>query len=206
MPDISLFLVAAVLLTVAPGPDNIQVLMRGMVQGRAAALTAACGFVSGILVHTGLAVGGVALVIRSSPLLFGLLKFVGAGYLLYLGWRTLHHRDLLLPKGVEGPVDLPAVFRQCVLGNVLNPKVSLFFLSFLPQFVDAKAGHVEMQMLILGLVFMAQALVIFGAIGWFAASVGNWLRSSERFGRYLNTAAGLTFVGIGLKLAMAESR
>lgn len=206
MPDIPLFLAAAILLTLAPGPDNLQVLMRGMVQGRAAAITAACGFVSGIWVHTGLAVGGVALVIRSSPLLFGLLKFAGAGYLLYLGWRTLRHRDFLLPAGMKSEANLPAVFRQCVLGNVLNPKVSLFFLSFLPQFVDAKSGHVEMQMLVLSLIFMAQALVIFCGIGWFAAGLGGWLRKSERFGRYLNTAAGLTFVGIGIKLALSEGR
>jgi threonine/homoserine/homoserine lactone efflux protein len=139
-------------------------------------------------------------------LLFGLLKFAGAAYLLYLGWRTLRHRDFLLPPGVAAQADLVAVFRQCLLGNLLNPKVGLFFLSFLPQFVDMGAGHVEMQMLILGLIFMAQALVIFCAIGWFAASLGSCLRNSKRFGRYLNTAAGLTFVGIGLKLAMAESR
>ncbi|RTL55497.1 MAG: LysE family translocator [Rhodocyclaceae bacterium] len=204
MPDIPLFLLAAVLLTLAPGPDNIQVLMRGMAQGRAAAFVATCGFVSGVVVHTALAVFGVALVIRSSPILFALLKFAGAGYLLYLGYRTLRHPDFLMPANSEGKANLGAVFRQCFMGNVLNPKVSLFFLSFLPQFLNMPAGHVETQMLILGAVFMAQAFVIFATIGWFAASLGAWLRQSKRFGRWLNTAAGLTFVGIGIKLAMAE--
>lgn len=205
MPDIPLFLLAAALLTLAPGPDNIQVLMRGMTQGRAAALVATSGFVSGVIVHTSLAVCGVALLIRSSPLLFALLKYAGAAYLLYLGYRTLRQPDFLLPAGSDSKADLGAVFRQCFMGNVLNPKVSLFFLSFLPQFLDMQAGQMEMQMLILGAVFMAQAFVIFGTIGWFAASLGAWLRKSERFGRWLNTAAGMTFVGIGVKLALAES-
>ena len=204
MPDLSLFLLAAVLLTLAPGPDNVQVLLRGMTQGRSAALTAAGGFASGVLVHTALAVLGVALVIRSSPLLFALLKYAGAGYLLYLGYRTLQHRHFLLPQGATGEADLAAVFRQCFVGNVLNPKVTLFFLSFLPQFV-AKEGNVTVQMLVLGLVFMVQAFVLFAAIGWFAAGLGRRLRERQGFADGLNILAGLTFIGIGLKLALMEA-
>jgi len=204
MPDIPIFLLSAILLTLAPGPDNLQVLIRGMTQGRIAALVATAGFVSGIVVHTGLAVFGVALIIRSTPVLFALLKYAGAAYLLYLGYKTLRHPGFLMPADNGSKTVLGAIFRQCFLGNVLNPKVSLFFLSFLPQFLNVQAGQLEIQMLILGAIFMAQAFVIFGVLGWFSASLGVWLRKSERFGRWLNTAAGLMFVSIGLKLAMLD--
>lgn len=203
MPDLPLFLLASALLTLAPGPDNLQVLLRGMSQGRQAALVASGGFVAGITVHTALAVTGVSLVIRSSPALFALLQYAGAAYLLSLGYRSLRRPDFLLPRDAGGSPDLGAVFRQCFIGNVLNPKVGLFFLAFLPQFLKTEAGGVEMQMLLLGGVFMVQAFLIFAAIGWFAAGLGDWLRRDGRRGRWLNILAGLTFVGIGIKLALA---
>lgn len=204
MTDFLLFLSAAILLTLSPGPDNLQVLTRGMVQGRKAAIVAAAGFASGVVVHTGLAVAGVALLIRSSPVLFGALKLAGAAYLVWLGYKTLKHRDLKLPEAADGAIDLGAVFRQSVLANVLNPKVTLFFLSFLPQFVDAAKGGVEWQMLVLGVTFMIQAFVIFSAIGWFAAALGSRLRGDPRWGQRLNTVAGCVFVGIGLRLAIPD--
>ncbi|GAB2181016.1 LysE family translocator [Denitratisoma sp. agr-D3] len=203
MPDLPAFLLAAALLTLAPGPDNLQVLMRGMVQGRRAGLAAAIGFAAGVTVHTALAASGVSLLIRATPTLFGLLQAAGAAYLLYLGYRTLRHPGFLMPNSSSDDVGLGTVFRQCFIGNVLNPKVGLFFLSFLPQFVDVRAGGEGRQMLVLGLLFMAQTVLIFGTIGWCAADLGRWLRRHERHGRRLNTLAGLTFVGIGIKLALA---
>jgi threonine/homoserine/homoserine lactone efflux protein len=95
------------------------------------------------------------------------------------------------------------VFRQSFVANVLNPKVTLFFLSFLPQFVRMDAGSVAWQMTFLGLVFMLQAFVIFAAMGWFAAGLGQRLRDNQKFGDGLNTLAGLVFIGIGLKLALS---
>ena len=203
MNDYWLFLGAAVLLTLSPGPDNLQVLTRGITQGRRVAVVAAAGFASGVLVHTGLAVAGVALLIRSSPLLFGALKLFGAAYLLWLGYKTLQQRDLVLPTAVAGSADLRRVYRQSFLANVLNPKVTLFFLSFLPQFVDPAKGAVAGQMLVLGLIFMLQAFVIFAAIGLSAAHLGGGLRAHPRWGRRLNTAAGCVFLAVGLKLAIA---
>ena len=212
MPDIPAFLLAAVLLTVAPGPDNAQVVLRGITQGRVAALTAASGFASGIVIHTTLAACGVALLIRSSPLLFATMQYAGAGYLFFLGYRTLRHRRFLLPTKVHDGADrwttcptgaACAVFRQSFVANVLNPKVTLFFLSFLPQFVRMDAGSVAWQMTLLGLAFMLQAFVIFAAMGWFAADLGQRLRDNQKLGDGLNILAGLVFIGIGLKLALS---
>ena len=190
------------LLTLSPGPDNLQVLTRGISQGRRVAVVAAAGFASGVAVHTSLAVAGIALLIRSSPLLFGGLKLAGAVYLVWLGYKTLRQTDLLLPAQASGAADLARVYRQSLLANVLNPKVTLFFLSFLPQFVDPARGRVEPQMLLLGVSFMLQAFVIFSAIGLAAAGLGRSLREHPHWGRRLNRLAGWVFIAIGLRLAI----
>lgn len=205
MYNLYLFMLASVLLTIAPGPDNIYVLTRGIAQGRGAALAAALGFTSGLVGHTMLAVFGLAAVIRSSELLFSLIKFAGAAYLLYLGYRTLRQREPLLSGEPAGnAVALRRIYGQSVVANLLNPKVSLFFLSFLPQFVNRDAGHPELQMLVLGGVFMVETLVIFGMIALCSGTLGNWLRTRPAVSRRLNTAAGVTFIGIGVRLAVSE--
>ena len=202
MPDIPLFLLASAILTLAPGPDNLQVLARGMAQGRAAALAATCGFASGVAFHTALAISGVALLIRSSPGVFGTLRYAGAAYLAWLGLHALLVPARGFTRGPAAAEPLAAIYRRSVLGNVLNPKVSLFFLAFLPQFLKPEAGGMEMQMALLGLLFMVQTLVIFGAIGGFAAALGHWLRRHAAAGPWLDRAAGAVFVAVALRLAM----
>lgn len=205
MTDIYLFLVASVLLTLAPGPDNIYILTRGIAQGRNAALAAACGFTTGLVGHTLLVSFGLAAIIRSSAILFGVIKFAGAGYLLYLGYRTLRNREPLAADNRDNQfLGLRRVYGQSVLANLLNPKVSLFFLSFLPQFIHPKLGHPELQALVLGGLFMAETLIIFCLIALCSGSLGNWLRSRPAFCRHLNSAAGATFIGIGISLAFSE--
>jgi threonine/homoserine/homoserine lactone efflux protein len=204
MPDLRLFLLTSALLTIAPGPDNLYVLTRGIAQGRIAALAAALGFTSGLIGHTLLAVFGLAAVIRSSELLFSLIKLAGAAYLIYLGFKTLKHRASLLPGAPSDTITLRRVYWQSVVANLLNPKVSLFFLSFLPQFINPGSGHAELQMAFLGGTFMVQTLVIFGLIALFSGTLGNWLRTRPSFGRYLNGVAGATFIGLGLRLATTK--
>ena len=153
----------------------------------------------------GLAVFGLAAVIRSSALLFSLIKFAGAAYLLYLGYKTLRSREPLISGApAQDSPALRRIYRQSVVANLLNPKVSLFFLSFLPQFVNTGAGHAELQMLVLGGVFMLETLVIFGLIALCSGTLGNWLRTRPAVSRHLNTAAGVTFIGIGLRLAVSR--
>jgi threonine/homoserine/homoserine lactone efflux protein len=208
MPDLPLFIAAAVLLTIAPGPDNIMVLSRGIAQGRMAGLVAALGFTTGLIGHTALAVFGIAAVIRSSPLLFDAIRYAGAAYLCYLGYLTLKHRDTLLAAAPTAAVALTKIYRQSVIANLLNPKVTLFFLSFLPQFVNPVDANIELQMLLLGGIFMFCTLLIFGAIALASGWLGNWLRTraavGNPVGRRLHTLAGITFIGLGLRLAMAQ--
>jgi len=204
MPDIALFLVASALLTIAPGPDIVYVLTRGVSQGRKAGVVAALGFATGCLFHTALAALGVAALIRSSDLTFNAVRWAGAAYLVWIGIQALRHRASFSLAGGGDAGALLAIYRQSVIGNALNPKVTLFFLSFLPQFVDVRAGGVEWQMALLGLVFMAQTVVIFGAVALFSGWIGERLRAHPAVGQRLGLFAGLTFIALGIRVAMPD--
>ena len=205
MPDIGLFLIASALLTIAPGPDIVYVLTRGIAQGRRAGLAAAFGFATGVIFHTALAALGIAALIRSSEFAFALVRYAGAAYLLYLGIRTLMSNSAVQLGRDQSTLALWTVYKQSVIGNVLNPKVTLFFLSFLPQFVQVNAGHVELQMVMLGALFMFQTVLIFGAIALFSGAIGDRLRTNPVIANRLNTFAGVIFIALGVRVAWPES-
>lgn len=204
MPDIALFLAASALLAIAPGPDIVTVLTRGISQGRLAGFAAALGFAAGCLFHTALAALGVAALIRSSPVAFDLVRYAGAAYLLWIGIQAIRHREAFAMQAAGGGAALTTIFRQSVIGNALNPKVTLFFLSFLPQFVNEKAGSVGVQMAILGVAFMAVTVVVFGAVALFSGWIGERLRASPAIASRLNLFAGLAFIGLGIRVALPE--
>lgn len=204
MPDIALFVAASTLLALAPGPDIIYVLTRGIAQGRKAGIAAALGFASGCIFHTALAALGVAALIRSSPLAFDIVRYAGAAYLAWIGIQALRHRSAFSIEGASEARTLTTIYKQSVIGNMLNPKVTLFFLAFLPQFVDSAAGHVALQMAILGIVFMLVTIVVFGAVALFAALIGDWVRRKPAIGERLNVFAGLTFIALGIRVALPD--
>ena len=204
MPDIALFLIASALLTVAPGPDILYVLTRGIAQGPRAGIAAALGFATGCIFHTLLAALGIAALIRSSPVAFDVVRYAGAAYLAWIGIQALRHRSSF-SVGAQGDVrSLGLIYRQSVLGNMLNPKVTLFFLAFLPQFVNTQAGHVGAQMALLGAIFMVQTAIIFGAIALFSGWIGGWLRRKPAIGSRLNLFAGITFIALGARVALVR--
>ncbi len=204
MSNLALFLAASMAVTVAPGPDNMQVLARGISQGRAAGVVAALGFAAGVTFHTTLAAFGVAALLRSSPFAFQLVKLAGGAYLIWIGIKALTSRGLAAAHE-RAPQPLSTIFRQSVVGNMLNPKVTLFFIVFLPQFVDVNGSmSVAVQMLLLGLVFMAQTVVIFSAFGLGAGVIGSWLRRRPRIGVWLDRLAGATFIALGLRVALRD--
>lgn len=204
MPDVFLFLVAAMMLTLAPGPDNIYVLTRGIAQGKKAGLVAALGFSSGLFFHTLLAVLGFAAIIKAYPAAYHFLQYAGAAYLVYLGIRTLRSAASMSLDATMTPVSLSRIYWQSVIANILNPKVTLFFIAFLPQFVNVHAGHVAWQMLLLAVVFILQALAIFSAIAFFSGIVGAYFKRQARAALYLNRLAGCAFVGLGIRIALPE--
>ncbi|EJL88395.1 putative threonine efflux protein [Herbaspirillum sp. CF444] len=204
MPDVFLFLIAAMMLTLAPGPDNIYVLTRGIAQGKKAGLVAALGFSSGLFFHTLLAVLGFAAIIKAYPAAYHFLQYAGAAYLVYLGIRTLRSAASMSLEATMTPVSLSRIYWQSVIANILNPKVTLFFIAFLPQFVNVHAGHVAWQMLLLAVVFILQALAIFSAIAFFSGIVGAYFKRQARAALYLNRLAGCAFVGLGIRIALPE--
>ena len=204
MPDIALFLVASALLTIAPGPDIVYVLTRGIAQGRKAGFAAALGFATGCIFHTLLAALGVAALIRSSDLAFNAVRYAGAAYLVWIGIQALRHRASFSFAGSQDTRALWTIYRQSVIGNALNPKVTLFFLSFLPQFVNVDAGHVGVQMAILGVVFMVQTAILFSLIAVFSGWIGERVRRNPAIGTRLNTFAGITFVALGVRVALPD--
>ena len=202
MPDTGLFLAASALLTIAPGPDILYVLARGVSQGRKAGIAAALGFASGCIFHTVLAAAGIAALIRSSEIAFDAVRYAGAAYLAWIGVQALRHRAAFTLEAADDKRKLATIYRQSVIGNMLNPKVTLFFLAFLPQFVNTGAGHVGLQMALLGAIFMVQTIVIFGAVAFFAGWIGAWMRRKPAIGERLNIFAGLTFIGLGVRVAL----
>ncbi|MEO5695350.1 MAG: LysE family translocator [Usitatibacter sp.] len=204
MPDLGLFIAASALLAVAPGPDIVYVLARGIAQGWRAGVAAAAGFATGCIFHTVLAAVGVAALIRSSDVAFNAVRYAGAAYLAWIGIQALRHANSFSIEASGDARALGTIFRQSVIGNMLNPKVTLFFLAFLPQFVNAGAGHVGWQMALLGAVFMAITLVVFGAIAIFSGFIGGWVRRKPVIGKRLNLFAGFTFIALGIRVALPD--
>jgi threonine/homoserine/homoserine lactone efflux protein len=201
MPNFLLFLAASIAITAAPGPDNLQVLARGISQGRAAGLVAALGFAAGISFHTTLAALGVAALLKSSPIAFEAVKLAGAAYLIWIGIKAIRSKGL--SSAHERPSQpLAVVFRQSVIGNLLNPKVTLFFIVFLPQFVNPHGGQsVMLQMFELGGVFMLQTVAVFSVFGVAAGMIGAYLKRRPKVGVWLDRLAGATFIGLGIRVA-----
>ena len=201
------FLLAAILITVSPGPDNLMVLGMGISRGRRQGIAFGLGCALGCLSHTALAVLGVSAIVAASPVAFTALKWIGGGYLVWLGLQALRSAGagpVALPRHVEGSSPLRTLFFKGVFANAINPKVVLFFLSFLPQFVVPAHGSIAAQLGILGLVFTAQAAVLFGLLGYFAGAIGAWLKRRPRAGVWLDRIAGTVFVGLGLRMVASR--
>lgn len=197
------YLFACMALTIAPGPDNIFVITQGLARGRKAAVITALGMCSGITVHTTAAALGISAIFYSSATAFNLVKYAGAVYLLYLAWKTLRSSSSL-QLSAERSLPATALFRRGFIMNVLNPKVALFFLAFLPQFVAPASGNVPLQMLLLGMIFMLQAVMIFSAIGWFSGTLGRLIAANPKIARYFDWTTAGVFALLGVRLALSE--
>lgn len=197
------FLGASVALTLAPGPDNIFVLTQGIARGRKPAIITALGMCSGISVHTSAAAFGISALFYSSIVAFNVVKYAGALYLLYLACKTLRESSTVKLSSVDDR-DAASLFKRGFIMNVLNPKVAMFFLAFLPQFIAPNTSHFGLQMLLLGFIFMVQAIAIFCTIGYFSGSIGHFILSRPRISKYFDWLTAGVFAALGLRLALAE--
>jgi threonine/homoserine/homoserine lactone efflux protein len=194
------FLVAALALNFAPGPDMLYVIGRSVGQGRKAGVVSAIGIFAGCWVHILAAAVGIAALLRSSPMAFNVVRYAGAAYLLYLGVKMIAQRSRLETRQLPSE-SLSNIFRQGMITNVLNPKVALFFLAFLPQFVDARRGSVALQILFLGFVFNLGGTLVNLGVAYAGGTLGDLLRHSPRFTRVQKWFTGLLFIGLGARLA-----
>lgn len=201
LPQFAAFLAAAVLITLAPGPDNLLVLSIGMARGRHSGVAFGLGCALGCLNHTLLAALGVSALIAASAVAFSTLKIAGGLYLIYLGVQALKSRGGSLATGNSGNAEsLRTLFLKGLFANSINPKVVLFFLAFLPQFVDPGRGNAGWQIAQLGLLFTLQAALLFALIGLFAGTLGERLARRPGLSLWLERAAGGVFVLLGARL------
>ena len=198
------FLLATLALNLAPGPDMTYVIARSLGQGRRAGVVSSLGIACGILFHIAAAAAGVAVLFRTWPQAAALVRLIGAGYLVFLGvglWRRARQAGALTTVARETDA---AIFRQGVVTNVLNPKVALFFVAFLPQFVDPARGSVGAQIVALGLLFITSGTIVNVAVAMVAGSLRSRLESGA--GRaWFQRASGVILVGLGVRLAFARS-
>jgi threonine/homoserine/homoserine lactone efflux protein len=198
------FFATALFLAFVPGPDNVFVMTQAALRGRRAGLTVVLGLCTGLIVHTTAVALGVAVIFQKSQLAFSLLKYAGSAYLVYLAWQALRAQPVDAAPAADTGGQGSRLYLRGILMNITNPKVSIFFLAFLPQFVDQHAGHVTVQLLALGGIFIVATLLAFGLMAVLAASAGTRFGQSRRAQIVMNKVAGIVFLGLAAKLATAQ--
>jgi len=208
MPDFSAlgaFFAAAFLLNIAPGPYMLYVIGRSIGQGRRAGTVSALGILVGCLVHIFVAAVGLAALLRSSPLAYSIVRYAGAGYLVYLGVRVLLQRTSALEAPEIQSAPLGQIFTQGVITNVLNPKVALFFLAFLPQFIQPQRGSVALQIIVLGLIFDVGGTLVNLAVAQAGGRLGDAIKQHSGLARLQKWFTGTVFIGLGMRVAVKRS-
>jgi threonine/homoserine/homoserine lactone efflux protein len=198
------FFTASILLGLAPGPDNIFVLTQSALRGKGAGIAVMFGLCTGLIGHSCAVAFGVAVIFQTSALAFSILKYIGAAYLLYLAWLSFRATAEQIGENGNGQLSRWKLYRRGIIMNITNPKVSIFFLAFLPQFAEPARGPLWAQLLILGGLFIVATILVFGSIALLAGSLGQWLNKSPRTQTVMNKIAGTVFVGLALKLATTD--
>ncbi len=204
--NLALFLTASLALIVAPGPDTFYILARGIGQGRRAGAISALGTSTGLLVHTTAAALGLAVLLQTSLVAYTIIKFVGATYLIYLGVKTFLTKQAALVTPATGKPSWRRMYLQGMLTNVLNPKVALFFVAFLPQFVDQHSGAVALHMLMLGALFATMGLAYLLLVAALSGSLGQLLNRRPAWASRIRWLTGSVMIGLGLRLVLPERR
>ena len=196
------FLLACIALNLTPGLDTFYILTRSGREGRAVGVMAALGINAGCIVHTLAAVLGISAILMTSAMAFTVLKYLGAAYLVWIGLRMLlTHGGARQPTVTQGR-GLGAAFRQGMLTNVLNPKVALFFLAFLPQFVSMQAEHPQLGLMLLGLSFIGTGTTWSMVLALLGGHIHHQLNTRPRFGQWMDRVCGTVLLGFGVKLAL----
>jgi threonine/homoserine/homoserine lactone efflux protein len=208
MPDfthISLFVLASAVLLITPGPAVLYIIARSVDKGRRAGLVSVCAIEVGNFMHVIAATLGLSALLLSSALAFTTVKFLGAGYLIYLGLRKIFTRETIQTTNKTQPQSLRQIFSQGVVVATLNPKTALFFVAFLPQFVDPSRGAIAGQMFLLGCIFVMLAVISDSLYALLAGTVGHWLKGSRSALRAERYVVGSLYIGLGVTAAFADA-
>ena len=204
--DLGLFVVSGLLLNMMPGPDSLLIMTRSASQGARAGCVAAWGIGAGTFVHILAAAVGLSALLQTSALAFGVVKYIGAAYILFLAYGLLKSKAAAAAVVVKAaPVPYAKVFAQGFLTNVLNPKVALFFLAFVPQFIDAATPNKALAFIVLGCIFNLNGMLWCNALAWFTARASERIKLDRRVVTWLNRATGCLFVWLGVKLALSKN-
>ncbi|WP_072679437.1 LysE family translocator [Arcobacter sp. LA11] len=205
LSSLYMFIAASFLLCLAPGPDNIYVLTQGMTKSKKAAIITTLGLTTGLIIHTSAAAFGISVIFQTSEVAFNIVKYVGAGYLLYIAYQAFKYRNEPLDLSVQNSSsELKKLYIKGFIMNILNPKVSIFFLAFLPQFVTPANGNIPLQMITLGFVFMLMTIVVFSSIGVAGNMLSSKLLEKPSIVKYMNILTSFVLVSLGLKLALSS--
>ena len=209
MPDgtsLLAFVVAALVVLLIPGPGVLYVLARSLSQGQRAGLVSVLGLSAGAFVHVIAATVGLSALLLASAAAFGVVKLLGAAYLIYLGLRAVMSRQANADVELPAPRSLRRVFADGVVVSVLNPKIAVFFLAFLPHFADPQRGSVPAQMFVLGLLYCALALCTDGAYAVLAGRLRHWMRGPMARGPLPRYASGAVYIGLGVSTALVDQQ
>lgn len=198
------FLLASILLNLTPGNDTIYIISRTIAQGRKAGIMSVLGIATGSIIHTALAAAGLSIIIAQSPVLFTIIKYAGAAYLFYIGVQMIFSKLSGLQLHRPENEKYKNIYWQAVITNVLNPKVALFFISFLPQFIDPAYPDTYLSFLFLGLSFTVTGTVWCLILAFFASFISGAMIKNKRTGAYLNKVCGFILVGLGIKVVLTR--
>lgn len=199
------FILTGILLNITPGNDTIFILSRSMAQGKKAGFMSVLGIATGSLIHTTLAAFGLSMIIAKSILVFSIIKYAGAAYLLYIGYQMLTDKTSLTTNTSfsEKTIHLKKIYRDGVITNVLNPKVALFFISFLPQFIDSNVSNTVLPFLKLGITFTLTGTIWCLILANFASFLFSKLKHNKAVSNYINKTCGAVLIALGIKVALS---
>ena len=202
------FLLTGILLNLTPGNDTIFILTKSIGQGKKAGIVSALGIGTGSMVHTILAAFGLSVIIAQSILLFNIIKYAGTAYLLYIGYKMLTDKSQLNNGDITGSkaIDYFKIYRAAIITNVLNPKVALFFIAFLPQFIDPTLKNTVLPFLTLGLTFITTGMIWCLILATFASAIFARLKNNKKIATYINNICGLALVALGVKVALTNRK
>jgi RhtB (resistance to homoserine/threonine) family protein len=203
------FLLTGILLNLTPGNDTIFILSKSIAQGKRAGIVSALGIGTGSVIHTILAAFGLSIIVAKSILLFNIIKYTGAIYLIYMGYKMLMDNSKLQAENGDISnlrVNYWQIYRDAIITNVLNPKVALFFIAFLPQFIDPNFQDTILPFLTLGLTFIITGTIWCFILAIFASLIFDKLKNSPKINNYINKICGIALIGLGIKVALIDKK